>query len=219
MIVTIDGPAGAGKSSVARRLAQRLGFQFLDTGAMYRAVAWALANAHVDLQDESVVTAFLDGLRLEMQGPRVSLNGHDITPQLRDAAVSQAASRVAAIPVVRAALVRRQREIAEQGDYVCEGRDQGTVVFPDAVFKVFLTGSPEIRAERRWREMREQDPAVSLDDVVAEQKIRDLRDETRAVGRLQKAADAVEINVDRLTLEEVVDHIEQLVRAAVADAG
>ena len=216
MIVTIDGPAGAGKSTVARRLASRLGFRFLDTGAMYRAVAWAFGEMNVNIEDEAEVTFSLARITLTMHGDNVFVNDQDITKQLRDPDVAQNASRAATIPAVRDTLVQLQREIAQQGNYVCEGRDQGTVVFPDALCKVFLTASPEIRAERRWLEMKETDPELSLDNVVAEQKIRDLRDETRQVGRLERARDAIEINVDDLTLDEVVDKIEQLVRTTVA---
>ena len=216
MIVTIDGPAGAGKSTVARRLASRLGFRFLDTGAMYRAVAWAFGEMNVNIEDEAEVTFSLARITLSMHGDKVFVNDQDITKQLRNPDVAQNASRAATIPAVRDTLVQLQREIAQQGNYVCEGRDQGTVVFPDALCKVFLTASPEIRAERRWLEMKETDPELSLDNVVAEQKIRDLRDETRQVGRLERARDAIEINVDDLTLDEVVDKIEQLVRTTVA---
>ncbi len=219
MIVTIDGPAGAGKSSVARQLAQRLGFQFLDTGSMYRAVAWALAERGVDLRDEAQVAAALPDLRLSQLGDRVQVNDRDVSPYLRDAAVSQNASLVATHAAVRRLLVQIQREIAQRGNFVCEGRDQGTVVFPQARCKVFLTASPEIRGHRRWLEMKKDDPDLDLDNVIAEQKIRDLRDETRAVGRLEKAADAKEILVDQLTLPEVVDQIEQWVRQAAAADG
>ena len=218
MIVTIDGPAGAGKSTVARRLAERLGFEFLDTGAMYRAVAWAAGEQSVDLDDMDQVERLLDGLSVEISGDRVFVNRREVSRFLREPRLSQRASVVAAIPVVRQVLVGWQRDIASRGNYVCEGRDQGTVVFPDSRCKIFLTASPEIRAERRWLEMKEKVPRLQLDDVVAEQKIRDLRDETRETGRLVKADDAFEIRVDRLTLEEVVDQIEGRVRAAMQEA-
>ena len=217
MIVTIDGPAGAGKSTVARNLAERLGFDFLDTGAMYRAVAWAAADQSVDLDDAAAVEKMLEHLTVSIHGDRVLVNQVDVTPHLRDPRLSQRASVVAAIPAVRHVLVQWQREIASRGNYVCEGRDQGTVVFPDSRCKIFLTASPEIRAERRWLEMKEKVPRLQLQDVVAEQKIRDLRDETREVGRLVRAEDAIEIRVDHLSQDEVVDRIESLVRARMAE--
>ena len=218
MIVTIDGPAGAGKSSAARELARRLGFRFLDTGAMYRAMAWALVDRGVDPEKHEAVVAALPEIQLELSGDRILVAGRNVTQKIRSADVSQHASIVAAIPEVREVLVHLQREIAASGDFVCEGRDQGTVVFPDAECKLFLTASPEIRAERRWKEMQAVDPNVALDDVIAEQKIRDLRDETRATGRLTRADDAIEVRVDHLSLEEVVRQLEQLARQKLAEA-
>lgn len=217
MIVTIDGPAGAGKSTVAKRLAERLGFQFLDTGSMYRAVAWALSEMKVDLADEDAVATALARTRIAVNGQQVLVNDRDVTPFLRTPEISQQASVVAAIPVVRAEMVSIQREVASRGNFVCEGRDQGTVVFPDSVCKIFLTASPEIRAKRRWAEMKDNQPGLGLEDVIAEQKIRDLRDETRTVGRLVKASDATEIRVDQMTLDEVIEEIERLVRAVAAE--
>ena len=216
MIVTIDGPAGAGKSSVAKRLAKRLGFDFLDTGSMYRAVTWSLSAAKVDLEDSQAVTEALANIKISMRDGQVLVNGKDVTRFLRTPDISQQASIVAAIPAVRAELVNLQRAVAAQGNFVCEGRDQGTIVFPDSICKVFLTASPEVRAERRWLEMKTHTPGLQLEDVIAEQKIRDLRDETRKVGRLEKAKDATEIRVDKLSLDEVIDQIETLANAAQA---
>ncbi len=212
MIVTIDGPAGAGKSSVARRLAARLRFRFLDTGAMYRAVAWWLGENDIDLTDLPSLQRCLNNLSLAIDGDRVIVDGRDITSQIRSPELSQQASVVAAIPAVREKLVQLQREIANGGDYVCEGRDQGTVVFPDAGCKFFLTAEPEVRAYRRWLELVGNQPDLLLEKVITEQKIRDLRDETRSTGRLVQATDAILVRVDHLTLDELVDKLEEEVR-------
>ncbi|MDG2013251.1 MAG: (d)CMP kinase [Pirellulaceae bacterium] len=208
MIITIDGPAGAGKSTVAKMLAKRLGFQYLDTGAMYRAIAWSLTERAVDLDDHEAVHRALQEIQLGMEQGRVFVNKVDVTDHLRDSRVSQNASRVATHPEVREKLVELQRLIASQGQFVCEGRDQGTVAFPDAPCKIFLTAAPEVRARRRWLEMKGSDPELVLEHVIAEQKIRDLRDETREIGRLEKAPDAVEVDVAELTIEQVVETLE-----------
>ncbi|MCP4461944.1 MAG: (d)CMP kinase, partial [Planctomycetaceae bacterium] len=205
MIITIDGPAGAGKSTVAKTLAKRLGFQYLDTGAMYRAIAWSLTESGVDLDDHDAVQRALQQIQLGMEHGRVFVNQVDVTDHLRDSRVSQNASRVATHPEVRERLVELQRVIASQGDFVCEGRDQGTVAFPDSPCKIFLTAAAEVRARRRWLEMKISEPELLLERVIEEQKIRDLRDETREIGRLERAHDAVEVDVGELTVEQVVE--------------
>ncbi len=216
MIVTIDGPAGAGKSTVARSVAKQLGFDFLDTGAMYRAIAWTLVQQSVDFEDHDRVVIALSTVSLDIKGDRVLVNGRDVSKQIRDPDISQGASIVAAVPAVREVLVGWQREIAARGNYVCEGRDQGTVVFPNSRCKFFLTAAPEVRGERRWKEMKDANPQLELENVIAEQKIRDLRDETRKVGRLVRATDAQEIRVDQMTLEQVVQQIIARVQAVMA---
>ena len=153
MIVTIDGPAGSGKSTAARGLAARLGFDYLDTGAMFRAVALALLNRGIDPANHVAVEAVLDELLLDMPPGRVVLDGRDVTAAIRAAAVAQTASKVAVVPVVRRFLAAEQRRIAEGRDIVCEGRDQGTAVFPDAACKFFVTADPRARAARRFREL------------------------------------------------------------------
>jgi cytidylate kinase len=213
MIVTIDGPAGSGKSSAARLLARRLGFEFLDTGAMYRAVALAALRAGVSTADGAGLEPLLERLRLEMPpGGRVILNGEDITGLIRTPEVTAASSEVAAVHVVRHFLVRIQRAIAAGRDMVCEGRDQGTVVFPDAGCKFFLTADVEERVRRRQREMEARNEAVDLAALRQAVEVRDRRDAERDLAPMRPADDAVELNTTAYTPEEVVDLLEQEVR-------
>ena len=153
MIITIDGPAGAGKSTAARLLAERLGFEFLDTGAMYRAVAWACVDRGIDLKDVDAVAETAAGISIQFEQDRIICNGQDVTTDIRSAKASHAASIVAAVPAVRLEMVRLQRESAAGHRYVTEGRDQGSEVFPDSECKFFLTADPQERAERRLLEL------------------------------------------------------------------
>jgi cytidylate kinase len=199
MVIAIDGPAGAGKSTVARAAAERLGFTYLDTGAMYRAVACRAAG------DGSDAAAVARSARLEV-GERVTLDGEDVTERIREPWVSEAASRVSSDPAVREALVAQQQRILADGDWVAEGRDIATVVAPDAAVKVYLTADPAERARRRAAELG-SDPAV----VLREQTMRDERDRTRAVAPMGPAPDAVPVDTTALSLDEVVDQIVTLV--------
>lgn len=216
MIVTIDGPAGAGKSSAARRLADRLGFAFLDTGAMYRAVALAGLRAKCPLDDESALAHLIATLHIDMpQGPppgQVVLNGVDVSPLLRTPEITTASMPIAASAVVRARLVEWQQAIAAGRDIVTEGRDQGTHVFPAAGCKFFLTAAPRERAERRQRELAERGEVITVDEVLAMQTERDRRDEARALAPLKQADDAVLVDSTGITLEQVVDRMETIVR-------
>src|ERR671932_2148920 len=198
MVIAIDGPAGAGKSSVARAVAQRLGFTYLDTGAMYRAVALAAAERG------EAPAAVADAIRLQV-GDRVLLDGRDVTSAIRSPEVSAGASRVAADPGVRAALVRKQRALVAAGDWVAEGRDIGTVVAPDAAVKVFLHASPRERARRRAAET-----GADLELVLAEQRARDERDDSARRSVLEPAKDAVPVDTPDLSLDEVVDQVVPL---------
>jgi CMP/dCMP kinase len=207
MVIAIDGPAGAGKSSVARAAAERLGFTYLDSGAMYRAVA---CRAQSDGADAAQVARTV---RLEL-GDRVRLDGEDVTERIREPWVSEAASRVSSDPAVREALVAQQRRILAEGDWVAEGRDIGTVVAPEAQVKVFLTAAPEERARRRAAELG-TDPAV----VLREQAMRDERDRGREHSPLAPAPDAVPVDTTGLSLDEVVEQIVTLaVEAKELDA-
>jgi CMP/dCMP kinase len=200
MVIAIDGPAGAGKSSVARAVAERLGVAYLDTGAMYRCVALAAAE-----RPDEAPADVADALELEV-GERVLLDGRDVTEAIRTPAVSAGASRVAADPGVRAALVRKQQAILREGDWVAEGRDIGSVVAPEAEVKVFLTASAEERARRRAEEL-----GADHGQVLREQHERDRRDASADRTVLVPARDAVPVDTTGLSLDEVVDQIETLV--------
>lgn len=213
MIITIDGPAGAGKSSAARALAGRLGFAFLDTGAMFRAVALAAARAGVGWADDAALAGLMPRLHLEMPpGGAVLLHGEDVSGLIRTPEMASGASQVAASAAVRPALAAMQRRVAARGSIVSEGRDQGTVVFPDAGCKFFLVADPEERVRRRARELQARGRAVDLDGLRREQAERDDRDARRALAPLRPADDAVRIDSTALSLEEVVGRMEAEVR-------
>jgi cytidylate kinase len=212
MIVTIDGPAGAGKSSAARALAHRLGFAFLDTGAMYRAVALAALRRGHDLGDEAALAILVAGLTLEMPPGRILLDGEDVTAAIRTPEVTAATGRVADSPAVRRQLVAWQRQCAEGRDVVCEGRDQGTIVFPHAACKFFLIADPAERARRRHRELAARGQEIAFEDVLCAQEERDRRDASRDIAPMVPAADAVVLDSTRLTLDEAVAAMENEVR-------
>jgi CMP/dCMP kinase len=207
MVIAIDGPAGAGKSSVARALAAALGFTYLDSGAMYRCVALAALDRGVDLDDALAMGELATGLTIELHGERVELDGDDVSTAIRAPRVSEASSRVSVHPPVREAMVARQRELIAAGRYVAEGRDIGTVVSPDSPLKVFLTASSEERARRR-AEQTGEDPAA----VLAAQRERDQRDTSRQHSALRPARDAVQIDTTGLAEDQVVAEIAALAR-------
>ena len=201
MVFAIDGPAGAGKCSVARTLAEKVGFSYLDSGAMYRAVALSLVERPGDPGERARDVDI--GL-----GGRVRLDGRDVTADIRRPEVSEAASRIATDPRVRAALVAKQRELVKKGDWVAEGRDIGTVVAPDAELKIYLTASPEERARRRAHDLGSTDWRTVLRD----QTLRDQQDEQREHSPLRAAPDAIELDSTDRTLEDVVSQIAGIVR-------
>jgi cytidylate kinase len=207
MVIAIDGPAGAGKSTVARALAKRLGLTYLDSGAMYRAVALAALRASVDPGDAERVSALARSLDISLDGGRVELGGEDVGKAIREPRVTSAASRVSVHPGVRAAMVDRQRALIATGDYVAEGRDIGTVVSPEAPLKVFLTAEPRERARRRAAETGE-----SADDVLSAQDVRDERDRDRPHGALRRASDAVELDTTGVPQDEIVERVAALAR-------
>lgn len=213
MIVTIDGPAGTGKSTVARILADRLGFEFLNTGAMYRAVAFACLQRGLDLGNDKAVGDVANSLEIKFLQNRLILDGRDVTDAIRGQQFAQSASIVAANPVVRSRLVQLQRDFGRAVDLVTEGRDQGTTVFPHAECKFFLTASREERARRRQRELEESGSSVELHELMTQIDLRDRRDESRACSPLQPAADAQVIDTTEMTLSDVASRLEQIVLA------
>jgi cytidylate kinase len=218
MIVTIDGPAGAGKSSAARRLAKRLGFRFLDTGAMYRAVALAGKRRNVVWGDAEELARVAAELDFEMSDDRIVINGEDVTQAIRTLEITTLTQFAADNEAVRRQLIELQREFARDRDVVTEGRDQATVVFPQAACKIFLTASEEERARRRFQDLRARGEEVDINEVLRKQRHRDQRDTERIFGGLSKAPDSIEFVTDGLSPEEVVDRLEQIVRG-IQEAG
>lgn len=208
MIICIDGPAGAGKSTVARRLAERLGFRMLDTGAMYRSVAWAARRDGVDWNDPAAIVDVAGRIKIELVDDTVRVDGQDVTADIRTPEITSLTRYAADNPGVREHMVALQRQIGEGRDMVTEGRDQGTVVFPDAACKFFVTASPETRARRRWEELRARGSDITLEEVLSQQEQRDARDSRREVGPLKPAPDAVIVATDDLTIDEVVAKLE-----------
>jgi CMP/dCMP kinase len=207
MVIAIDGPAGAGKSTVARAVSAALGFTYLDSGAMYRCVALAGIERGSDLDEAEAMGALARSLRIELDGERVELDGRDVSSAIRQPRVTEASSRVSVHPAVREAMVEGQRQLIAAGSYVAEGRDIGTVVSPDAPLKIFLTASAEERARRRAAQTGEDESTV-----LAAQRERDERDEGRAHSALRAADDAVEFDTTGLGLDEVVGRIVDLAR-------
>ncbi|MDX6617078.1 MAG: CMP/dCMP kinase [Solirubrobacterales bacterium] len=207
MVIAIDGPAGAGKSTVARAVAKALGFTYLDSGAMYRSVALAGLDAGADLDDPAAMGKLASGLEISMEDGKVILDGRDVSEEIRKPRVSAAASRVSVHPEVRSEMVLRQRALIEAGDYVAEGRDIGTEVSPEAPLKVYLTASPEERARRRAAENGE-----AVDEVLAAQSERDSRDREREHGALRAAEDAVEIDTTGLSVDDAAARVVEIAR-------
>jgi CMP/dCMP kinase len=222
-VLTIDGPSGSGKGTISRHVAQRLGWHYLDSGALYRGVGLAASWADIDLSDASaLVRCAFDteiGFReIEAAEPRVIVNGLDATDELRTETAGAAASAIAAIPEVRAALKERQRAFRRPPGLVADGRDMGTVIFPDAAYKVFLTASAEERAERRYKQLKEKGVSVTLDGLLREILARDARDASRAVAPLRPAEDAVRIDTTGQGIDQVVERVLALLPACVSSS-
>lgn len=218
IIVAIDGPAGAGKSTIARTVAERLGFLYIDTGAMYRAIAlWALRTGTA-LDDMHRLEVLAVTSVLELIGPgRILLNGEDVSDAIREPSVSEAASKVAVVAGVRRALVEKQQALGDKTSVVMEGRDIGTVVFPEAQVKFYLDANPRIRADRRALELNERGQDFSLEDLEREIEERDRRDRARAHSPLRQAEDAVYLDTSTLSPVEVEDEILRVVRARTSN--
>jgi cytidylate kinase len=217
IIIAIDGPSGAGKGTIARAVATRLGFHHVDTGAMYRALAWKALRDGIDLTDEAAVSALAERTQFDVSDGHVSVDGHDIVHAIRTPEMDAAASVVARQPAVRRILVDRQRALAAQGGMVMEGRDIGTVVFPDANVKIYLDASPEERARRRATDAAHASAKgpTAIQDVATALAERDRLDSTRATAPLRVAEDAVTIDTTALSIDAAVERVMQLVRQKV----
>ncbi len=211
MIVTIDGPAGSGKSTAARELATRLGFLFLDTGAMYRAVTWAAGRQGLDWNDEAAIAKLAQSLDIQLSGKRVLVDGIDATEAIRASEITTHTRYVAGNLAVRHLLVALQRQFAAGNNCVTEGRDQASIVFPAAECKIFLTASPEQRARRRHQELVARGERIEYETILKQQQERDRRDQAREFGALVQTADSIEVCTDSMSPGEVVDRLETLV--------
>jgi len=219
-VIAIDGPAGAGKSTLAAHLARRFGFLNLETGAMYRALAYKAIDADLDLDEEAAMLNLCEDTSIVLEpvrdGNRVLLDGMDVSRRIRDGDVTAGASRVSVHPQVRQWMVAQQRALGEAGGVVMEGRDIGTAVFPDAEVKIFLDAAPEVRGNRRYRQVasnQHEAPQVTETSVITEMKARDERDRTRAQSPLQPAADAIILDSTAMSLDEVLARSEEIVLA------
>ena len=205
MIIAVDGPSAAGKSTVAKLIARELGIEYIDTGAMYRAVAYKAVRDGIDTDDEAALTAFLEGTDVDLDGLRVLLDGEDVSAFIRTEEVSMQASRISAIPAVRGKLVALQREMGARKSVVMDGRDIGSNVFPGAEYKFFITASPEVRAERRMKELIEKGETVTFEEVLKDVEKRDWDDSHRALNPLVQTHDAILIVTDDLSIEEALE--------------
>ncbi len=211
-VITIDGPSGVGKGTLGQALVEKLKFHFLDSGALYRALAWGVLHAGIDPQNVDAVVTLARNLPVRFENGRILYEGHDITQAIRTEAVAAVASQVAAIPAVREALLQRQRDFARPPGLIADGRDMGTVVFPDATVKLFLDAAPEIRAQRRYKQLKEQGIDANIDKITEEIRERDTRDRNRPVAPLRPAEDAVVIDTGSMNIEAVIHTACELIR-------
>ena len=211
-VIAIDGPAGSGKSTVSRLLAEKLGLTYIDTGAMYRAVALKAREEDIDIEDEDKLKKLCSRINLHFKDNRIFVDNRDYSKEIRKASAGPLSSRVSAKKVVREAMVALQRSMAENGSVVMEGRDIGTVVFPDADIKFYLDASADVRGKRRYLELKDKDRSVSLEKVIEEVKARDDRDSTRDYSPLKRADDAIHIDTSNMKIEDVVKKMVEAIR-------
>ena len=211
MIIAIDGPAGSGKSTIAKYIAKNLNYRYIDTGAMYRAVAWSANNEGIDLDDENAVGKWAADLEIEFvadpAGQQVKVNGENAAGLLKNEIVGRGAAKVAAQKRVREILVAKQKKIGQSGNVVMDGRDIGTQVFPNAELKFFMDADAEERGKRRYLELKEKNMNVDLESIITEIKLRDHEDKTRSISPLYPAEDAIEVDTTKFTIEEVIDQV------------
>ncbi len=223
IIIAVDGPSGAGKSTLSRALSKRLGYLEIDTGAMYRAMAWLARESGLDLADEQAVQEFARNARVELRqengATRVMVNGRDVTGEIRSPEISMLTSRISSLRPVREAMLTLQRRIGEKGGVILDGRDIGTVVFPDAELKFFLSASSEERGRRRFLELQAKGEQISLEETIQSVRQRDRQDSERELAPLRQADDAIPIDSTGLTIDQVVALMEQAFRQRTAGKG
>jgi len=221
LIIAIDGPAASGKSTTAQLLAQKLGYVYIDTGAMYRACALKAKKMGIDINDEESIRELLDDIDIRIENHnsknRIYLDGEDVSEDIRADDISALASAISAIPAVRYKMVELQRKMGEKGGVILDGRDIGTFVFPTAEVKFFLTASPEVRAKRRWLELKQKGINKDFSEVLADLVKRDNNDSQRALAPLKKADDAIEVDTSNMTIEEQTDCLYQIIRSRMEE--
>ena len=206
-VITIDGPSGSGKSTISKLLAKKLGYKYLDTGALYRAVAWKVKEEDVEIDDEEALNEVLNNIDINLTDKKIFVNGVDVTALIRTAEIGELSSRVSARPTVREYLFSMQREAGMMGKVVIEGRDTGTAIFPEAAHKFFLDASIEERARRRSNDLKTCDAGITIEETVRDLKKRDTRDSTRESSPLKKTGDMVLIDSTSMTIDEVINEI------------
>ncbi len=207
-VITIDGPSGSGKGTIARRLAKKLGYQYLDTGALYRAVAWKAVQDKIDINNKDALNTILGNIKITFEDDRVLVDGKDISSEIRTGEIGELSSQVSAIPLVRTALFNMQRDMCLKGNVVIEGRDTGTTICPESENKFYLDAAVEERARRRFRELNIKDPGITMEQTIEDMKKRDLRDSSRESSPLTKTNDMVYVDSTGMEIDEVVSFIK-----------